>query len=72
MLPERDDLRPEGVGSVEIKMTPLAWVLVAVIAVVVVGGAVGMPDIVIALASSFLVMIALGGLLRLFRGVGRR
>jgi hypothetical protein len=55
----------------EIKMTSLAWVFVALIALVVIGGAIGMPDIVIVLALSFLVMIGLAELLRFFRGVGR-
>jgi hypothetical protein len=55
----------------EIKMTSLAWVFVALIALVVIGGAIGMPDIVIVLALSFLVIIGLAELLRFFRGVGR-
>ncbi len=42
-------------------MTSLAWVFVTLIALVVIGVAIGMPDIVIVLALSFLVMIALGG-----------
>jgi hypothetical protein len=62
---------PKAGRAMEIKMTSLAWVLVAVIALVVIGGVIGMPDIVIAVALAFLVMIALGGLLRFFRGVGR-
>lgn len=52
-------------------MTSLAWTLVALIAFVVIGGAIGMPDIIMVLALCFLVMIALAGLVRFFRGVGR-